>query len=459
MLSADWEVAFGMSTNDGAFTENTSYDNMEVVLAGKFEEADDFEKFIGRAVANDMNYSTICRYKDGVTYWTSEDNDFYYARYKNIFILTNTDTNRENAINRLINGNGFSFENNYDNDKLAYAYVNGSVTSLMANSLAENAGQGPFSEYLGSLGEVYASIESDSEGFITSSIVKITDSNNRFLQKYIDAVPVFVNKVPAKGIIAYMEDPDLSLILETFAEMAGESYENLLTEIGSSLGVTVDDVGNFLSSPFAFSLSETGSFMPSIALYLELGSGEDSTAEILLNLLDQGVDQLVESTGGELRVVKSQTTSGLTKIAVDIDALPTTNKSDEKLKALLKESGVEFYYGILDDTMIIAFYPNFEEYYEINPLSKDTTYKTAVEKLNGVYGGKLSYVNITNTVKLIKYFIDLSADESGNSLLGEIPEDALSTIEDVAGMFKYVIGSTEVTSTKSSSRSYLRMGK
>ena len=126
------------------------------------------------------------------------------------------------------------------------------------------------------------------------------------------------------------------------------------------------------------------------------------------------------------------------------------------MKNSLKESGVELYYGILNDnTLVIALYPNFEEYYGSSSLSQDSTFIQAVKKLDGVYGGKLSYFNITNLTEYLSNIMSLLGDDS--YIMPS--EDEMDTIKDIVGMFKYFISSMEISSSKVMVNSYLRIGK
>ena len=454
IINSDWKVAAGLTMNAA------NNDVSEVVLIGEFENANEFEEIFGQMAADEMNYSTTCEKSGGITYWTSIDAEFYLAKVGKFFIVTNTEAARKQAIEGLTSGVGFSFSNNLDNDKLAYLYINKDLVTTLAAEL-ENEIDPVLTQLVGtldSIGDVYGYIKADSEGFLTSLEAKVKDATDPLIKNYIGTSPSLVSKVPGENTLIYGEDIDLSLIFQAMSTSAYSTYDDTLTEMATELGTTNEELDDFLSSPYAFSMAYNESFIPSISFYLQFESSDSPTADKVITALDKIIDEIIaeESMGGDVQLsdvaTKSTTSSGLTKVTLNVSDLPATSTEETKMKASLEKSGVELYYGILDDTLVIALYPSFEQYYNSDPLSQNTTYKQAVGKLNGVYGGKISYINITNIIDYLEIIMDLNSD----SYL--ISEDEIATVKELVGIFKYLISSTEVTRSSIMMSSYLRMG-
>ena len=458
LIEDDWEAALGISM------DGPNDPNPEIVIVGKFEKDNDFESFIKDLVAKEMNYSLTCKNSGGITYWTSSEEEFYFAKFDKFFIVTNTDQDRKQAIERIENNKGFSFSNNLNKDKLAYIYIDKDLIGLIQDELQNemNPVLNQFVSVLGSIGDVYGYIKSDSDGFLSSIETTVKNSNDPFIKKYIGISPSLVDEVPGKNTLLYAEDVDLSL---AFQAMSTEysTYDNILAEIANELEVNSSSVDELLSSPYAFSIADNGSFLPSMSFYLQFESGDIATVDKAIEMLDKAIDEGIAnegSIGNDVQlsdiVTKTTTNSGLTKLTLDVNNLPTTSNEEVKMKNSLKESGVELYYGILNDnTLVIALYPNFEEYYGSSSLSQDSTFIQAVKKLDGVYGGKLSYFNITNLTEYLSNIMSLLGDDS--YIMPS--EDEMDTIKDIVGMFKYFISSMEISSSKVMVNSYLRIGK
>jgi len=455
-----WSGVMGMTM--------TTVDDQDpkIVLVGKFDSANKFEDFLKDTVAKKMNYSTTCSKSSGITYWTSKEADFYFARYGNIFLVTNNDSLRTDAISRLENGSGFAFSNNLDKDKLAYMYINRSLFDMAKTELEKTADSSIPAELksaIESIGNVYGYIQSDSEGFTTSVEANLKNLNSPFISKYINKSATLVNQVPGKNTFFYSEDIDLGSILD-LADQSAPKEEGITKEISSKIGITNTELQSLLSSSYAISVADTSSILPAVSFYLKFETANKTSAEKTIKAIDEFINEKIQEAGDigsdvKLKdiITKTSTDRGLTKFTIDVNKLPTTESDDLgiKMKNSLQTSGIELYYGILNnDTLVVALYPNFENEYGSSPLSADYTFAQAVNKLNGVYGAKLSFVNITNIVSYLTKIISITGESQTF-----MPDEAeVKQIKAVVSMFKYFISSTQVSSTSVKINAFLRVG-
>ena len=110
------------------------------------------------------------------------------------------------------------------------------------------------------------------------------------------------------------------------------TYDNILAEIANELEVNSSSVDELLSSPYAFSIADNGSFLPSMSFYLQFESGDGATVDKAIEMLDKAIDEGIAnegSIGNDVKlsdiVTKTTTNSGLTKLTLDVNNLPTTS--------------------------------------------------------------------------------------------------------------------------------------
>lgn len=464
ILGADWEGVFGMLAQANS-DPNNALENADLFLAGKFTKSDDFEKAFGKIIADDMNNKVTCVKSNGITYWTSTDKGFFYARRGNIFFVTNSDAARKQVLARLNQGQGFTFTNDYNKNKLGYLFVNSSLIKSLNNYFAELYGSKFNSISLEGLGDSYGALSSDDQGFTFSTTSAITNSSNEMLNNYRNYQPTFVNKVPGKNTLFYMEDADFSTAIKAMALGTEEnSYAQIISSAATTLSTSTDSLRALIETPYAISITSSDSILPTFSVYFKLTNNGKDAADKVIQYLKKTITDNIEtmlptdSTNESTFVTQSVTDSGLNKIVLNINNIPSGSENPEKIKTELLKSGVEFYYGVKNgDTLVFAFYPNFEANYGTNPLSADSTYQAAISKLNNVYGGKLSYVNLSNFADFLVKGLALVSDAE---LIPFGPsETEISNVTDILGLFKYMISSTKVESSAVESRTYLRMGK
>lgn len=417
LLADDFEVSLGVKfvLDDLDFS---NIENSEVYVAGKVSDGDKFYEILKKTLALNYMHDMTCEVDGNFLFWTSEYDDFYLARYGDVFFLTNTASNRIDAVNRLKNKSSMEFASKVS-ENLAYMYMDGNVLyELLKLDLGEESMAGILA-YYEQMGDVDFSLRAES-----SSVLKMDSSvvfnDSTYLDKYRSNELELVNKLPGKNLFAYMEDKNFKLMLDPYLDTFSSEILNVASyasdDVYSEIGLTKDELLNLFDSSYAVSLSDVDELLPGVVMALKVDNSQVANAEKLIEWVSTKVDEFVEEAVSETvsidlnnYLVRTDSAfGGLHRVKLDMKSLPENFWIDEGVleeKAMLGESVFDFWYGLKKDgdmnVMIVALYPNLDSEYAVDVVSANNAYKNAVSELNGNYGSSVFYMNVNEFMNYV----------------------------------------------------------
>lgn len=503
VLDKDWKVVMGVALPEGL----TSFDDIDSLLpsdfafyvAGKFEKADEVELLLEHFLGKQMGEALV-RSEDGdYTYWVNSADDFYLSRYGDLFFITNSEENRTAAIARIDAREGFVVGGNLSDEKivkenkLGYVFVKSEGLFDLFGAFYEEMGMGMISQYLNMMGDVYLSVVADKSGLSLNSLAEV-DEENELMVAYKDYELSLLDMIPGGDVIYYMEDPDFLNVFESMmfsvssaAAQAGANYsdpDNLdvfdspsvdvdyykvaLDELSSLSGVSVAEIETLFASPFAFSISDVGALYPTASFYLKL---EDDVALASAKSLAIGLDAFANDVIAQFDVLMAQlgvgagvlkkdvdlvAGNGLHKLSVDFSIFPAEILTQlEMIVGDVSGFKVELYYGILnDEVMVFALYPDLPEVYGKSVFSENELYFAGVDKLDGVFGNKLSFFNPAPVMSLYERYLGIEAIAASDS-----DKEIFARVKSYVNNMKYGIGSSVLEGGLLKSTAYLKIGE
>ncbi len=498
-------------------------DQVSIFVAGEFDNADDVEVLID--VLLDKSYEEqgkdVMRETEGeLRYWTVEADDFYLVRYGDIFVLTNTDDLRDQALEQMSKETGLYANDDFTAtfkdlpaENLGYLYFDlngffslfeGEEREQMLEAM-EVYGNDP--EMLSAMGAVGLVISVDEGGFVMNSATELALDPEE-LEMIIpghDRELSLIEKVNSDGVMIYMEDQDLAthfeILISSYAvlidssidayesSLAGlghgfpdpslefsegekhDTYLRVMNQIGATTGLSVEELEKLFSNPYAFSVSEKDELYPAIAFYVDL---DEETVELGKSFAS-GLDSFVEETMGQLSLLLPVDAEGqdvlkrervvveggvLYKLYVDWNTF-----SEETISSLavvpgfdLREQKVVLYYGVTgNDMLAFALYPDFDEEFGEEVLSDLENYRQGVNALGDKYGYNVTFLQTEPILNFVEKYLDLL--NSAGLLTSQDLQDFELYGKQFVGAFKYMIASKSYSDGMIYSDAYLRVQK
>lgn len=479
ILDSEWKMAFALNINENVDSfegvDNLKVEDMEIYFAGQFSEADKIQKLI-ETHGEGLTYEK----KDDADYWTNVAAELYLGVYGDVVFVTNTDTNRETALERLKNDGGITKNTELKSEigalsesNMGYVFLDFDRFGSILKELYVLAGYGSAANYFAAMGDMYGVWEVYDDGVKLISSVKITDESSMLVADSDYEISLEKN-VPAEGVFLYAEQSGLGVYFGAFLDgfMAGfngvnnsevgiedstKIYQDFLKSLADTIDVSEEEVVNLWGSPFAFVMSDVNTYYPTVALYLKVDENELDSAKKLTNALDGYVDTMVvkfdellaseasEVVGVLKRDVALVGGAGLHKIYLDWNALPPELLAQFSLVPGfdVTKMPLELYYGVTGDNVLtIAFYPDFAAAYNGDVLINDNTYSEAKGKIGEDSGYAISYFALSPLISIFDKYVDIGTN------LGVISSEDLEKYNLYAkqffGTFKYIISSSKL---------------
>lgn len=490
ILDSEWKVVVGLNFNKEV-ASSEDFSNLQpgdvgVFVAGEFAEADKVEELTN-------TYGDGLKYKedDNVKYWTDEASDVYLARYEDVFFITNTESGRIAALDRLESGE-IEFKSQMENlpeSNMGYLFLDFGRLGPLFKELYTSMGYGSIVNYFDAMGNVYVTWLAENDGIKIVSNAKISDAGAFVTDP--DYKVSLIENIPADGVFFYTEQSGLGPSFEAFISgflagyngaLRGESgvnldegeklYQGFLADSAAAAGISVAEIEGLLNSPFAFAMSDIGAYYPTAALYIKLGEDSVESAKKLNAVLDSYIDDMIveldallTSQGSEVsgllkRDIELVGGGGLHKVYVDWKAL-----SPELLAQVsavpgfdITKTPIELYYGVTGDNMlVIAFYPDFAAAYDNEPLAEDEVYSEAVDKLGENYGYAVSYFRTQPLIDLFTRYFDIAKNTGFVSEIDEKDYDLY--VNQLIATFKYLISSAKLDGENLRSNAFVGIEK
>ncbi len=487
IMMNSWEVGVALNLDDGLSIEDLDSlegEDVELFIAGVFESSDQAEYLFGRMLDNEYGSEIQCSVKGDVEIWTAEYDDFYALRAGDLFILTTSQDHLDDALTRVQNGE--SFDSGEYSEDLGYMFVDVEALAGIVNDVYSEMGMNAIVEQISAIGEVEVSFSSEDEALRLSSNSEIINPDAEFLQPYMNAMPYFLDKVSAEGMMLYSEQPSLATALDSlavsfapvFLGVSGEMGESVMDEFYSGLYREIapfdeegklenyEELRNFLDSPVAVSIADVGEFFPEGMMYLHLTDEPKRTyAKDLSMVLDNVFADLISSMNEAeeeaemFKWVKSiDGNVELRKVYIDVNEVPEDVMME--IEMYLEEGQtiddllIEMYYGVIGDAFVFGFSNDFASSYDSgSSLADSSRFQSAKEHLNGVYGPEVAFVDMVEVVEYADGFVDFMTE------IGEMSEYDVADYEmirEVISHFDFVIASGEVSMSEVVSELYVR---
>lgn len=472
VLKGEWEVVFGMKfPEDVEDIMMMDEDEMSIYVVFRVEEEGIFNDFLMEELWQEFKSDMECSVTEDVMYWSAEEDDMYWAKYGDVYILTNGFWETDTAVEDLMTGDGFDVPADAE-DSMFYMYMNYGLFAEMFDDVFEMM-MGSSYDLIEALEELSMWLEFEDNGVSFVSEIEL-ESGSEMIEMYSEGLSI-IDKVPAAGVIAYVEDPNFDTMLSSIAGnffmndmMYGSElglipdlesgYTDLYDELVNDLDVSMEELESFLKSRYAVSISDVGQVYPGMVFYMELEGDDVGVGHKLADLVEAELDDFVANydTGYE-RVyfpdvmVKHSNGSGLRSMILELDELEDEFwKFDvtQEDRELLTELILEVYYGVNNDDMFIfAIYPSFPDRYGNHVLKYSTGYKDAVAELDGAYGANVSYVDVDSLMDFVDVWVEMGD-------LSESDMEEYNMVRDFVDTIGFIISSGKIDGETMHSRMF-----
>ncbi|MBU1152038.1 hypothetical protein KJ632_04415, partial [Patescibacteria group bacterium] len=385
--------------------------SQDVFVAFEFDNSVALKGLVENFVEDVYGSDAVVMARGNVLHYSAAYDDFYMTKYGNIFFLTNSQSAREAALERLIAGKGLAGNKQFVSragdisEKALFVYVNGDM---------QDYSMGFGAQTLAGFEETYVSYEGSSSKIVGESKVYVDDDSS-FRDMYVQSSVDLADKVPGKDIILYAEFADGKAFVDLMMDTLGEMFsgENLYVGIADQLEISAPVLTGMFDGQMALVVSDSGMMIPAMGFYAEVDEGNDNAAfvnaiESKLNLLVAGVSD------GYLKTDKVMIGGDeVNKLYLDWEFVPDSfwenfGKDSAMIKEDLEGEVLELYYGVIGDLFVFAFYPNFDEDFGLVEAIGDSKLEGAIDKLkDGKYEGSFSYFSTNGLMDIADRYVGI----------------------------------------------------
>lgn len=311
------------------------------------------------------------------------------------------------------------------------------ATGLQANSFGNQMDEGI--EY----GELI--LEEDSAGLFVDPVSR---------EKGYQSVSVLDSPAAVVSDKLLGETPEAEFDVDSLLK-SEDLYGDLLNQVGAIAGLSGEEVREIFDNPFAFAISDSGSYLPAITLYIQLEEGSIENAKTLVSGAAIYVDMVIEELNNELKknkldgIIKKEVKlvegATLQRVYADIASLPEDSKAgfSAMLGVDVSTLKVEVYYGVLSDgVFVFALYPDFVDVYGKSPISEADYYKEMRASFGDIYGRSAMFFRMEPLLKMVDVYFELAKTMMG--LDPDLDKDVLLEYElytKIASTLSYIFTS------------------
>jgi hypothetical protein len=428
IVNDGWKFLFGAQLYEDIDWTESDIGNMELYFAGHVGASEEFESLLGLLLQKEYGSDLDCRVEDGVAYWTNVEDEFYYARMGDLFVLSNTAENLDAGLARVEDGSGF--ELNYGESNIGYIYAD---AAQMASSLATvfeeieaEIGTPMSSFYLDELGILFGELKVNADSFQMESWEEIS-IDGELANLYAGYESTLTSVLPGENLLLYTESGSLNAIIEStlasmnFSELGvtDEDLDLIWTELGIDGGLDFDDLIDLTDNPFAFAAYGLEDTYPGVIFALDLSDGNVQTGNMLSSEIDtlletafEGLNASVNLAGleGDFLILDTDTQGqgdNLHFASVNHEDFDEDDLSYLELTyGTWIHQNLELAYGTLvdEEVFLFAFYPDLDEALDGYTLNKSNSFQSALSDLDGVET-YLTYINVGSFVSWADDFI------------------------------------------------------
>lgn len=383
IFDGEWKVAFSATFPEGFGSEDnleeSGPEDMNIYFAGKFEDGDTVRDFISKMIDKKIDSWAGVEHekKDGVDYWIKDGADFYLVGYGDLFFITLSRKNADDALARLEDGDGFNENQKYllKTNSLArknfgYLFVSEKVfVDIYGDIVEELSGDRSLSDSVKGIGDFFTFWTAEKGGLrLVSSVDLYDEAVIKNLVPDPDYKLSLINQINGDGVFLYSESSGIGRTLNNFVEGfevgLNKSFEesvessssdgidfsvdpkSLQTDLLSPAGEPVSNVSPddymestlrayiesivaqikeffvkinvLLKSPVAFVMSDTGGYLPTVSLYFQVKEGDKENAKKLVSELDAYVDEIIKAMDEKITAVDDGGKAGLIKKDIEV---------------------------------------------------------------------------------------------------------------------------------------------
>lgn len=258
-----------------------------------------------------------------------------------------------------------------------------------------------------------------------------------------DVEPYMYKNVPGNDLMMYGESYGL-------LDLYGDQRGNIVTELQNSELMVSD--GNWLNNGFAFAMHDTGTLIPSMAMYFDAAdyvADARQDLEALDIFFDAIIAQMDEEEPDMAGVIMKDNVSvdgnNFSRVTLDLGAVPAEQvDSDLEMLTQFVETPMEFYYGITDDNYVVfALYSGFENVLGVErPVGSNSDIKEGMAMLTG-YPNGLSYLSFE---KVLGYMDLWVAEVEKTEPMPVEMKETYNQIMDYLAPIKYTMDSAKEVS-------------
>jgi len=202
---------------------------------------------------------------------------------------------------------------------------------------------------------------------------------------------------------------------------------DLVRDMANYFGITKDDLLEFIDSPSAFLMADTGQIYPSMGYFVQLEEEQVEAAKKIVGAMDGYLDELVEMLNvfmppesGLKDAIKKDSVivkGGVVKrIYLDWEGL-----SPEILEMLrsqnvvdISDLKIELFYGVTGDKkFVVALYPDFQNRYLRDGLDKNEEFMKGIEAYNLDEAYEVFYFDTAETMDIVDRIVGVMEESGG----------------------------------------------
>lgn len=393
ILMDDWQLGFSWRADESL--------EGDYAIAVSVDQFNEFQHVIATLLWSEYGANIECEAHELYSLWTVEWDDLYVLRYGDLFMFANSEDYRQTLLDQIMNEEGF---NEINADALLYGWVD-----IEGSLEAYSDFMGLDVESYENMNELEFTLNASKDGFRFTSEVDFNYGGSEILDAYTDQDLELVDRVPAGDLLMYMEDQDLSLVLDGIFE-ALLPGEDLYMSLEEELGFESETLEHLAESGYAISMSDSGGIVPDTAFYLHLtNKDEKALAPQLTAELDTWVSSLTTETyytmddSYELSYMTQDESydGAVHKWDVNVEDLSYS------MQDLLGEDELELYYGLVEeDVYVIAFYDDFMEAWGDTSVADFRRFELAAENIDHNTAAQVQYLNLSNMADLMQTWSD-----------------------------------------------------
>ncbi|MFT7183803.1 MAG: hypothetical protein ACI9QC_000126 [Oceanicoccus sp.] len=394
IIMDDWQI--GLSWETGESIEG------DFALSFSVDQFNEFQHIVANSMWDSYGANIECESYELYTMWTVEWDDLYVLRYGDLFVFANSNAHREALLDQILAEDGFD---EIKSDSLVYGWVD-LESSLEAYTDLLGLADLNFDD----IKELEFTLEASTDGFRFVSDSSFSSDESEILMAYSDQDLELVDRVPAGDLMMYMEDQDLSLIVDRLFDFYAPG-ERLYQSLEDEFGFDSETLQLLTESGYAFTVADSGGLVPDTAFYLHLTHRDEKAlaAELTLeldSLMEELVTDIVYNWNSETQVYDEEE---VTYFVQDVSVSGDVSKWDLD-QSQFDGDEVSLYYGLIEeDVYAIAFYDDFINAWGDESVEDLRRFELAAKNIDHNTAAQVQFIDFASMVPWMETWVEYTA--------------------------------------------------